>query len=177
MRGGTSAARPMMTIPAVPSIVIVSPSATSRPPNARAAVLEVDHELVDAGDARLAHPACDHGGMRGDAAERRHDPPGLNQTVDVGGRGLRADEDDALACAAARLCGVRIEHHDAARGSRRGVQPGRRDVQFHARIEHRVQQLVELSRVDAPDRLLAVDQALADHGDGCLDRRRGRPLA
>ena len=59
---------------------------------------------------------------------------------------------------AARLGGVCIEHDDAAGRARGGVQPRRGDVQLHARIEHRMQQLVELGRVDAPDRLLAVDQ-------------------
>ena len=35
-----------------------------------------------------------------------------------------------------------------------------------ARVDHRVQELVELARVDARDRLLARDQPLLDHLDG-----------
>ena len=46
-----------------------------------------------------------------------------------------------------------------------------------ARIEHRMQQLVELRGVDPADRLVAVDQAFVDHRDRGLHRRRGRALA
>ena len=44
------------------------------------------------------------------------------------------------------------------------------------RVDHRVQQLVELRRVDPRHRLLARDQALGDHVDGRLQRGRGRAL-
>ena len=40
-----------------------------------------------------------------------------------------------------------------------------------------MQQLVERGRIDAPDRLLARDRALAGKVDGDADRRLGRPLS
>ena len=176
MRGGTSATWPMMTIPAVPSIVIASPSATSRPPKlARRRSRSITSSSTPATHGlpmpRATTAACEV--MPPNAVTI---PCGLDEPVDVGGGGLRADEDHALARLAARLGGVGIEHDDAARRARGGVQPRRGDVELHAGIEHRMEQLVELGRIDAADRLLAVDQPLVDHRDGSFDRRSGRAL-
>jgi len=61
-------------------------------------------------------------------------------------------------------------------GSRRRVQAACGDLNLGGRIEHRMEQLVELNRVDAGDRVLAADQALARHVDRGLQRRCGRAL-
>ncbi len=79
----------------------------------------------------------------------------------------------ALPRSAAR---VGVEHDLAAGGARRGVQPAGRDLELGVRVEPRMEELVELRRVDPRDRLLPVDQPLAGHVDGALDRRRRRPL-
>ena len=77
---------------------------------------------------------------------------------------------------AALLGGVGVEDDRAARRARRRVEPARRDLELGLRVEHRVQQLVELRRVDARDRLLARDQPLRRHVDRRLQRGRGGAL-
>ena len=66
---------------------------------------------------------------------------------------------------------------DLARGrAGRGVQAPRGDLVARVRVEHRVQELVELLRVDPGNRLLPGDQPLLDHRDRRLQRRGGRAL-
>ena len=50
-------------------------------------------------------------------------------------------------------------------------------VFLRLRIEHRVQQLIELLRIDAQDGFLLVDEAFVHHLDGDADRRRTGALA
>ena len=108
--------------------------------------------------------------MRGEDALRR------DQAVDVVRARLPAHEDDVLAVPAARLRGVRIEDGMAGRGAGRGGKTLRDDVVRRGRVEHRVQEVVDLRRVDARDRVVAVQQPLLDHRDGGSDRRGGRAL-
>ena len=56
-------------------------------------------------------------------------------------------------------------------------EPLRGDVDPGVRVDHRVQELVELPGIDARDRLLARDEALVDHlgRDSKRSRRRALP--
>ena len=73
-------------------------------------------------------------------------------------------------------CTVGVEHDAAAGGAGRGIQalPGRLDR--CVRIDHRMQELVELRRVECARSPRPGDQTLVDHRDGCLERRCGRAL-
>ncbi len=144
--GGTSVTSPTMTSPVPPSIVSTSPSASSWSPSRIRRVDEVDRERLAAGHAGLAHPARDDRGVRRHAAVGREDAARLDDPVDVVRRRLRADEDDGLARASLLLRAVGVENDLAGRGARRGVQPLRGDVVLGRRVDHRVQQLVELRR-------------------------------
>ena len=84
--------------------------------------------------------------------------------VDVVRRRLEADEDHRPGRTALHRS-VGIEDDPAARGTRACVQAPRDRFRRVAEVDHRVQQLVELRRVDARDRLLARDQPLVDHVD------------
>ena len=103
-------------------------------------------------------------------------PLRLDEAVDVVGRRLPADEDHRLAGLAALLGAVGVEHDLAGGRAGRGVEPLRRDLELGVRVEARMEQLVELARVDPCDRLLSLDQSFAGHVDRALDRSRRRPL-
>ena len=132
----------------------------------------VDVQRLAAGHAGRPHPARDDGRVRGEAAVRGQDPGRLHHPVEVVGRRLPADEDDALARLAARLGGVGVEDDRPGRGARRGVQALRDDLHLGGGVDHRVQQLVELRRVDARDRFLLRDQPFLDHLHRRPERRR-----
>ena len=136
----------------------------------------VDVERLAAGDAGRPHPARDDRRVRGEPAVRGQDPRRLHHPVEVVRRRLPADEDDALARLAALLGRVGVEDDRAGGGARRRVQPLRDDDDVGGGVDHRVQQLVELRRVDPADRLLLRDQPLLDHLDRRAQRRRRRPL-
>ena len=63
----------------------------------------------------------------------------------------------------------------AGRGRQAGGQLGKRFL--GGRVEHRVQKLIELLRVDAQDGFLLADEAFAHHLDGDANRRRPGALA
>ena len=136
----------------------------------------VDVEPLAAGDARLAHATRHDGGVRRHATVRGEDTLRLDQAVDVVRCRLPADEDHRLAALAALLGSVGVEHDLPGRRPRRGVEAACGDVELRVRVEPRVQELVELARVDPCDRLLAVDQALGGHVDRGADRGRRRAL-
>jgi len=134
--------------------------------------LEVERQVVTAGDARLSHPAGNDGRMGGHASVCGQNPLGLDQPVDVVGGRLPADEDHALSRAAPFLGGVRVEH-DRARGrAGRRVEALCGDLEIGGRIDHRVQKLVELRGIDPRHRVLAGDQPFLDHVDRRFDRCR-----
>ena len=108
--------------------------------------------------------------MRGEDAAR------VDQAVDVVGRRLPPDEQHGLSLATARLGEVRVEHDRAGRRSRGCVEPRRDHVDGRVRIDHRVEQLVELTRVDARDGLLARDEVFLGHLGGDPERGPRRPL-
>ena len=136
----------------------------------------VDREPLAPRDARLAHPARDDGRVRGHPAMGGQDSLCGDHPVDVVGGRLPADEDHVLAGSGSLGGRVRVEHDLPGRRARRCVQALRHDLQLRSRVDHRVEQLVELTGIDADDRVLARDQVLSDHVHGGLQRGRGRPL-
>ena len=116
--------------------------------------LRVDREGVAAGDAGLPHPPRDDSGVRGHATVGRQDAPRVDEAVDVVRRRLPADEDHVLARAPSLLREVGVEHDRARRGARRGVEARRDDLDLRRRVDHRVEELVELAWVDPRDGLL-----------------------
>ena len=96
--------------------------------------------------------------------------------MDVVGRRLPAHEDDGLARPPELLGAVRGEDDLPARCARGGVEAGGHDLDLGLRVDHRVQELVELRGVDPRHGLLARDQILADHVDRGPERRRGGAL-
>ena len=138
--------------------------------------LEIERQAGAARDTRLAHAARDDGGVRGHATVRRQHAAGLDQAVDVVRRGLPAHEDHVLARLALLLGAVGGEDDLAARGAGRSVEALGGDLVGRGRVERRMQELVELARVDPGDGLLLLDQALADHVDRALQRCGRRTL-
>jgi hypothetical protein len=135
----------------------------------------VDRERLTPRDARLAHPARDDGGVRRHSSVGGQDPLRGDHPVDVVRGRLPADEDHVLGRPPIGR-GVGVEDDLSGGRSRGCVQPLRHDLDLRGRVDHRVQQLVELAGVDARDGLLARDEALVDHVHGGLERGRGRPL-
>ncbi len=130
-----------------------------------------------AGDAGLAHAARHHGGVRGHAAAGGEDAFGGVHAVDVLRRGLHAHQDD-FAAVGLELGGLVRREHDLARGGAgRGRQAGGDHLAVGARIDGRMQQLVERERLDAQHRLFLADQPFMGKLDGDAQRRLGGALA
>ena len=138
---------------------------------------EVDRERVASRHARLAHPARDDGRVRGHPAVGREHPSRLDDAVDVVGRRLGAHEDDVLPGLALFLRPVGVQDDLPGGGAGRGVEPLRGRFVVGLRVDHRVEELVELARVDARDGLLLGDQAVSDHLHDDAQRGDGRALA
>ena len=137
----------------------------------------VDAQGADAADAGLAHAARDDRRVAGHAAARRQDAFGRMHAVDVLGARLDAHEDDLAALPLRFLSLVGGKDDLAGRRPRGGRQAGADDPALGARVDGRVQQLVERGRVDAAHRLLAGDKPLAHHLDGDPQRRLRGALA
>ena len=131
----------------------------------------LEPERVATGHGRLAHPAGDDGRVRGHPAVRGQDAARPDEAVDVVRRRLPAHEDDVFPVAAALLRRVRVEDDGAGRRAGRGVQALGEHLHLGRRVDHRMEELVELAGVDADDRLLPRDQLLRGHVDG--DAQRG----
>ena len=106
---------------------------------------------------------------------RGEDALGRDHPVDVVGGRLPADENHVLAGAALDR-GIGVEDHVPAGCPGRRVEALRDHVHARARVDHRVQELIELVGIDARDGVLARDQALLDHVHGGLQRGCGGPL-
>ena len=171
--GGTSGTEPTITSPVPPSIVIVSPSFSSWPGSravfARTSTCSASQPVTQGVPIpRATTAACE---VRPPCAVRI--PAACTIPWKSSGRRLPADEDDALARLAALLGGVGVED-DRARTRRPGeaFRPFATTSHLGGRVDHRVQQLVELRRIDPRDRLLLRDQPLLDHLDRRPQRRR-----
>ena len=108
------------------------------------------------------------------AAARRQDALGGVHAADVLGRRLVADEQNAGAIFLPPHGVLGGKDGLAARCSRRRRQTPAQDLQRRLRVDHGVQQLVDLRRLHAHHRLAAVDQTLLRHlhRDAYRGRRR-----
>ncbi len=175
--GGTSSTSARITSPVPPSIVRRSPSESfaspivivREPRSTLSASQPATHGLPI---PRATTAACE---VMPPCAVRH--AARLDQPVDVVGRRLAPDEDHVLPGLAPLLGGVGVERDLPLGRARRGVQALRGDLVGRLRVDHRVQELVELRRLDARDRVVAADQALVDHVGRDPQRRAGRPLA
>jgi hypothetical protein len=137
-----------------------------------AAIVDVD--LAGAGHAGSAHAASHDSRVRRHAAARGQDALGRFHAVDVVRRGFGADQDDGFALLGLFHCMIGGEDNLADGGAGRGGQTGGQQLQpaGRFRIEHRVQELVELVRMNPHHGGLLVDQALFAHFH--RDANRGR---
>ena len=87
------------------------------PADVHLALLKVDIERGDAGNARQTETARHHGGMRGRAAARREDPRRSDHPVEVVRARLRPDQNDELLLSLERHRAVSIEHGASRRGT------------------------------------------------------------
>ncbi len=138
----------------------------------------VHRDGFGAGHAGRAHAAADHRRVAGHAAARGENSLGHFHAVDIVGHGFLAHQDHRRAFEL--LDGVVGGEDDGAhRRARRGRQPlGEQRQRFLGfRIEHRMQELVELLGIDTQHGFLLVDEAFAHHLDGDADRRGAGALA
>ena len=140
--------------------------------------LLADFDAAGAGDAGDAHAAGDHGGVAGHAAARGEDAFRDFHAVNVVGLRFGANQNHGSGLRF-RHSVVGAEHDYADGGAGRGGKAGRDQVEGLARggIEHRVQQLIELLRIDALHGFALGDETFADHLDGDAHRGRAGALA
>ena len=130
----------------------------------------VDPQIAGPGDARLAHAARYHGGVRCHAAAGREHRLRGDHAVEVFGRRLDAHQDHFFAVHrhGRRLVGV--EYGLAAGGAWRGREPARQEVCGGPRlgVQGGVEELLDLGRLYAPDRGFAGDDAFVHQVHGYL---------
>ncbi len=175
--GGTSRTGPTITRPVPPSIVITSPTFSVCSPIVTVpapASIESPSQPATHGFPipRATTAACEVMPPCAVRTPRAWMRPWMSSGV-VSQR-TRITSSPALPRV---LRGVGVEHDLAGRGSRRGVQPLGGDLHRRRRVDHRVQELVELTRIDPRHRLLAGDQPSVGHLDGDAEGRRRRALA
>ncbi len=166
----------MMTRPVPPSIVITSPSSSLWPP--------IRSVFAPASISRPSLPAT-HGLPipRATTAACEVMPPCAVRTPcawispwmssGVVSQRTRITDSPALPRSAA-LSASRTIFPDAAPGD--ALRPCAGDLERRVRVEARMEELVELARVDPRDRLVPLDQPFRRHVDGALDRGRRRAL-
>ncbi len=130
----------------------------------------VDDDLGGAGDAAFAHGTGDDRGVGGHAAASGEDSLGVDHADDVLGGGLGADEDDFLASIMPFFALIGIEDNGAGsgtRGSGKAFDNGVMGLEVGG-VKGRVEQVVELLRLNAEDSLFLVDQAFVNEVAGDL---------
>ncbi len=115
--------------------------------------------------------------MGGHAAARGQDAFGSVHAVNVLRRGLDPHQDDLAAGLAGVLGLVRVEDDLARGGAGRGRQARCQHAALGLGVDHRVQELVERTGLDAADGLLLRDQAFLREFDRDPQRRLGGALA
>ena len=127
--------------------------------------LGIDVDIACSGHARRAHAARHDCGVRGHAAPRREDALGRFHAMNVFGGRFGAHEHDGTALGGLGNSVVGREHDPPDGGARRGGQTYResRQLVLRRRFDDRMQELVQVLRLDAHDSLPVVDQALANH--------------
>ena len=133
----------------------------------------IDVDLAGAGNTGPPHAAGHHGCVAGHAAAGRQDAARGVHAVNVFRAGLDPHQDHVLALARHVFRQVRVEDNPPRRGARRCRQPLAEHLARRIGIEPRVQQLIELPRLDAQDRVGLADQPVIRHFHGD-PHRRGR---
>ena len=146
-----------------------------QPTDCRRAVLE--RQLVAARDGRLAHAAGDDGRMRGHPAMGGEDALRPDQPMDVVGSRLPPDEDDVFSGPSTILRDVGVEDDLTGRSAGRGVEALRNDLDLRRRVDHRMEELVELAGSILRDRLVPRDEPVLRHVDGDPQGRGSGALA
>ncbi len=124
----------------------------------------VDNDFGSASNAALTHGTSDDRGVGGHTATSGEDSFGVDHADDVLGRGFRADKDDFLASVMpffALISGENDGTGASARGGGETVDNGIVGLEVSG-VESRVEQVIELLRLDAEDRFFFVDQAFVD---------------
>ena len=176
-------ALPAKTSPVEPSSDSQSPSFSVRvlPPTVTPTsfLCSLTVMRLGAGHAGGAHAAADHRRVAGHAAARGEDALGHFHAVDVVRHGFFADQDDGrrLRPISTASSAVNTMVPTAAPGEAGSPVASLASDFLRRRIEHRVQQLIELLRIDAQDGFLLGDQAFVHHLDGDANRRRTGALA
>ena len=139
-------------------------------------LIEIDPETFGARHTGLAHAAGHHGGVTRLAAARRQHALGGDHPVHVIRVGFDPHQDHGLALLAALLGPVGIEDGPAAGGARGSIDALGDHLGLRLRIDARMQQLVDLRRLDALNGLVLSDELFVDHIDRDLDGGLGGPL-
>ena len=139
----------------------------------------IDSEGACARNTRLAHTPRHHSSVRCHATSRGEHCLRGYHSMEILGRGFDAHQDHLFALQRELLGLVRIEDNLACRGTRRGGQTlGQRlDPRLSTRRDHRVQELIELLRLDTLYGGPAVDQSFICQVDRDSDGRGAGALA
>ncbi len=175
--GSTVGTRPSITSPADPSSVMYSPRRIDCAIRRQRARAVIDLQRRHSRHARLAHPARDHRRMTRHPAARREDSLRDLHPVNIFRRRFEPHQNYFAPRFRDRDRFVRREHHFAVDRARRRRQSARDHVLLARRVEPRMQKLLELFRLDALQRRLAIDQLLVGHIDRDSHRRLRRALA
>ena len=123
----------------------------------------VDYQIAAANDATFAHAARHHRGMAGHASAGRQDALRSVHAADVFRRRFVTNEQDTGTVFVPADGVLRREHGLAACRPGRSRQPSSQHLQRSLRVNHRMQQLVDLRRLHAHYRFAAVDQPFVRH--------------
>jgi hypothetical protein len=137
----------------------------------------VEHDVTATGDTALAHAPGHHRRVRGHAPALGEDTDGCLHARDVLRAGFPPHEHGPTPLGGRGDRFRRIEHDLPAHRPGTGRQAPPEHGEISLRIKHRMQELIQLVRGHALDRLTRLDQLLLDHFHGDPYRGRPRPLA
>ena len=127
-------------------------------------------EVLRAGYTTFPHAARHHRCVTRHAAARRENGAGRGHPVEIIRAGLTPHQDYPLTAAAPFRRRIGVEHRPASRCTRRSREAGREHRDLLVRIDRRMQNLVELARIDPQHSLLLGDHSLTDHLHGRVHR-------
>eukprot|EP00906_Rhabdomonas_costata_P032591 RCo045908 len=140
-------------------------------------LVALHHHVATARDAGLPHAARNHGSVRGHPSTGGEDTLGNIHPSDVLWAGLQPHQHHLLALLHP-LLGLLSREHDLPHGrTRAGGQTLGQCLQLQLRVDHGVQQLVELLGLHSGDRLVLLQNTLLHHVHGDLHRGERRTLA
>ena len=141
--------------------------------------LFVDNDFGRTSDAAFTHGTGNDRSVGGHTATSGEDGFGIDHTDDVFRRSFSTDKDDFLSSVVpgfAFFSGEDDRTSASARGSGEAFDDGVMSLEIFF-VEGRVEQVIELLRLDAADRGLFVDESFVDEVASDLQRGVGRALA